>query len=346
MKIGIATVQVPFIRGGAEILAESLRAELRARGFEAEIISMPFKWYPPERILDAMIAARLLDVTEVNGNPIDRLITLKFPAYHFEHPHKTAWLLHQHRQAYDLYGTEFGDLHQSQTGRAVAREILRWDNAMFPRHRALYTIADTVTERLRHHNGLQAQTLYHPPGGHERFRCDGYDPYILVPGRLDSLKRQHLIIEALAQTRGLGLVLIGQTDSVYGRALIARIAELGLQDRVNVRGMVSEEEKLDLYARCLAVYNGVYDEDYGYITLEAFLSAKPVIAHTDAGGPLEFITDRQDGYIVPPDPEALAPVLAEIAASPSLARALGETGRSGLVARGITWDHVIERLLD
>ena len=81
MRVGIATVQVPFVRGGAEMLAENLAAQVRAAGHEAEIISIPFKWYPPRRIPEAMAVCRMLDLTESSGTRIDRLVGLKFPAY-------------------------------------------------------------------------------------------------------------------------------------------------------------------------------------------------------------------------------------------------------------------------
>ena len=86
MRIVIATVQVPFVRGGAEVLAEGLREVLHAQGHEAEIVTMPFKWYPPERILDQVLICRLLDLTESCGTAVDRVIGLKFPAYLIPHP--------------------------------------------------------------------------------------------------------------------------------------------------------------------------------------------------------------------------------------------------------------------
>ena len=51
--------------------------------------------------------------------------------------------------------------------------------------------------------------------------------------------------------------------------------------------------------------NGVYDEDYGYITLEAFFAGKPVITHTDSGGPLEFVTHEHNGLVTEPNPVSL-----------------------------------------
>src|SRR5439155_3184295 len=66
---------------GAEIHAEGLLQALRVEGHEAEIVAVPFKWYPPERILETMLACRLLDLTESAGTRVDRVIGLKFPAY-------------------------------------------------------------------------------------------------------------------------------------------------------------------------------------------------------------------------------------------------------------------------
>ncbi len=346
MKVGIVTVQVPFIQGGAEILAQSLKDELVARGLDADIISLPFKWYPPETLLDHMLAARLTDLTEVNGEKIDRLITLKFPAYFTPHPNKVAWLLHQHRQAYDLYDTPYGDLQQSDSGKLVAREIQRWDQAFLPEHRALFAISRKVAERFHLYNGLVAQALYHPPRNSDGFRCETYEDFILVPGRLDPLKRQHLAIEALASTpERLKLVLIGPSVERYANEVRRKVLDLGLRDRVIFRGVVTEEEKLTLFARCLAVYYGVYDEDYGYVTLEAFLASKPVVTHSDSGGPLEFVTHEENGYVVPPEAADISQCFRTFLDTPVCVQRMGRAGRASLAAKHIAWDYVIERLL-
>ena len=346
MRVAILTVQVPFISGGAEILATSLCAELRKRGYEADIISIPFKWYPPERILDCMLTARLVDVEEVNGQKIDRVIALKFPAYFIPHANKVGWLLHQHRQAYDLYETPYGDLHQTADGRRVAQEIRRWDNHFLRSFPKIFTISNTVTQRLQTSTHIRAKTLYPPPGNHEQFYCDDFGNYILYPGRFDAIKRQHLIVEAMQYVPSeLKLVLIGPYDNSYGHMIRKRIADLGLSDRITVVGPVSEQQKAKMYAECLAVYNGVYNEDYGYVTLEAFLSHKPVITHPDSGGPLEFVQHESNGYIVAPDPEEIGRWLTRLASNRHLAKTLGEGGKQTIVEKQISWDHVVARLV-
>ena len=346
MRIAIVTSQVPFIQGGAELLATSLQRELRERGHETDIVSIPFKWYPPERLLDCMLMGRLMDLSEVNGLPIDRVIALKYPAYYCHHPAKVCWLLHQHRQAYDLFGTPYGDLHQSEAGRRVAEEIRNWDNALLPGARGLFTIARTVTDRLRRFNGLEAETVYHPPQGHRDFGCEGYGDYILYPGRFDPIKRQHLLVEALALTRTpVRAVFIGSMASPYAEQVRASIAAHGLQERVQCLGVVEHARKLELYARCLAVYNGVYDEDYGYLTLEAFLSAKPVVTHTDSGGPLEFVVPEASGIVTPPEPRMIAQALDRLFEDRRSAERMGAEGLATPARLNVNWDHAIARLL-
>ena len=346
MKVAIATVQVPFISGGAEIHAASLKRALIEHGAEAEIITIPFKWYPPERLLDCMLMARLMDLTEVNGQRIERMITLKFPAYYAPHPNKVAWILHQHRQAYELFNTTFGDLQQTEVGQTVAEEIRRWDTHLILEHRKIFTNSLCVSERLDYYCGIRSEPLYHPPGNAEHYYPGEYQPYILYPGRFDAIKRQHTLVEAMRLVKSeVKLVLIGSTDSDYGRKIIESIKRQGLSHRVEVRGIVSEKEKFDLYANCLAVYNGVYEEDYGYLTLEGFLAEKPVITHTDSGGPLEFVEHEENGFVIPPDSAMIAEVIDRLTACPQQAREFGRAGKAKFDKLGIHWGNVIERLL-
>ena len=171
MRVLIATVQVPFVRGGAEILASGLEQALRAAGHDSEIVAIPFKWYPPERILDHMLACRLLDLTESCGNRVDRVIALKFPAYLIPHPDKVAWLLHQHRTAYELWAHELGDLIRYPNGTAVRDAIRQADQRHLGEAKAVLTISANVSQRLKRFCNIDSEPLYHPPRDAERFYC-------------------------------------------------------------------------------------------------------------------------------------------------------------------------------
>jgi hypothetical protein len=63
----VCEAQVPFVRGGAEYHVRELVEQLRARGYDSELVSVPFKWYPKSEILSHAAAWRLLDLSESNG---------------------------------------------------------------------------------------------------------------------------------------------------------------------------------------------------------------------------------------------------------------------------------------
>jgi glycosyltransferase involved in cell wall biosynthesis len=347
MRVLIATVRVPFVHGGAEILAKSLRRALVRAGHSADIAAVPFKWYPPEKILDHMLACRLLDLTESCGVSIDRVIGLKFPAYLIEHPHKTLWLLHQHRSAYDQWYGEHADFPRQGVGRQVRNAIDRADRTAISKARGVFTISQNVSRRLKNFCGLDSTTLYPPPAAPEAFFCNGVEDYYFFPSRLSLIKRQSLVVEALAQTReNVRVLFAGAADEPgYVDTLKQMADNLGVGDRAKWLGPVSPTELRRFYASALGVIFVPLDEDYGYVTLEAMLSSKPVITTNDSGGPLEFVQQDVTGLISPPHPEALAESLDKIWRERSLARALGMAGRERYESLQINWEKVIAQLL-
>ena len=347
MRILIATTHVPFIRGGAEIHAEGLRAALLAAGHEAEIVAVPFKWYPPEKILDHMLACRLLDLTEVMGTRVDLMIGLKFPAYLIPHPRKVLWILHQFRTAYDLWEHDLGDLVHRNNGAEVRDAIRAADAKLIPEARRVFANSANVSARLKHYCGIESTPLYHPPPNSEQIYSAAAEDYLFFPSRLCLPKRQALVLEALAHTRNqVRVKFAGSADQPgYEHELVMLARKMRVHDRVEWLGQISETEKLDLYARCLAVIYPPVDEDYGYVTLEAMLAAKPVVTCTDSGGPLEFVRPDETGLIADPEPKKLAEACDRLWEERERAAAMGETGRQLYRSLNITWAGVLEKLL-
>ena len=120
MRVIVATVRTPFVFGGAEVLANELIQALLAAGHEAELVNLPFSNDKANRIPDQMLACKLTPLEMVSGTKVDRLIALKFPAYLIPHPNKVVWLMHQYRQAYDLW---------DQEGRPQGRDQEHWHRA-------------------------------------------------------------------------------------------------------------------------------------------------------------------------------------------------------------------------
>jgi glycosyltransferase involved in cell wall biosynthesis len=331
MRIAVLRPQVPFARGGAEIFTDELVRQLHARGHEAEIVSVPFKWYPGQRVLTQAFLWRLLDLTEADGAPIDIVVATKFPSYCVRHPNKVVWLLHQFRQAYELDRTELGQFSESAQDRALRRRVQRLDETALGEARKLFATSGNVASRLRRSTGLEAEVLPHPPQ-ELAYRTDGYEPFVLSVNRLDRAKRIDLLIEAAAR-QDVDVVIVGDGPD---RGRLESLAN----GRARFTGRISEQELADLYARCRAVYYAPFDEDFGMVPFEAFLAEKPVVTTTDAGGPLDVVHERATGRVVEPTVDAIAGALA---IGEDEARRWGKAGKA--IAERVTWDSAIDRLL-
>jgi glycosyltransferase involved in cell wall biosynthesis len=339
-SIVVCEAQVPFVHGGAELHVRQLVAELRRHGFRAERVSIPFKWYPKDRLLTHAAAWRLIDLSESNGDRIDAVIATKFPTYFVKHPNKITWLFHQYRAIYDLCGTPYSEFDHLEADVRLRERLIQLDNEVLAESRRLFSNARNTARRLEKYNGLCAEPLYHPPPLAGRLIPGPFGDYVLSVGRLESVKRVDLVIRALARAAGVRLIVVGEgplRNSLEATAVAEQVA-----DRVVFAGRVDDDSLIALYAGALAVVFPPYDEDYGYVTLEAFLARKPVVTTTDAGGPLEFVEDDVTGLVTSPSPEAVADAIVRLAADRTRAAALGSAGYER--ARAITWTGVIERL--
>jgi glycosyltransferase involved in cell wall biosynthesis len=338
----VCEAQVPLVFGGAELHVRGVVDELRRRGYRADRVSIPFKWYPKEQLLAHAAAWRLVDLTESNGERIDAVIATKFPTYFVRHPHKITWLFHQYRAIYDLCSTPYSEFTYSEADVRLRDRLIGLDNEVLGESRRLFANARNTASRLERFNGLVAEPLYHPPPLADALHAGPFGDYVLSVGRLEANKRVDLIIRALVHvpppTR---LVVVG--EGLLRRTLEETAEAAGVAARVTFAGAASRPDLVELYAGALAVVFPPFDEDYGYVTLEAFLAHKPVITTRDAGGPLEFVDDGANGYVVDPTPEAIGGAIAQLAGDARRAISLGTNGYER--ARTITWDGVVERLM-
>jgi len=309
VRIAVVHPQTPFVRGGAETHTESVVAALREAGHEAEEVVVAGKWYPATEVVHQMAVWRALDLSESNGLPIDMVIALKFPAYLVRHERKVVWLIHQHRTAYELWDhPEFGELGMQIEGPQVRDMVQQSDRIALGEAKRIFTNSKNVQDRLWSSLRLSSDVLYHPSPIVEALLPLEPGPYgdaVVFPSRLEGLKRQSLVVEAMRHVKtGVRLVLVGSGPDED--ALRERIDKHGLQNKVELAGRVSDNRLHQLYLEALGVYYGPFDEDYGYVTLEGFAARRPVVTLTDAGGPLEFVTDGETGLVTPPEPQAIA----------------------------------------
>jgi glycosyltransferase involved in cell wall biosynthesis len=348
MRVIVASARPPFVRGGTELLANELVKALLEAGHQADLVEVPFNLQDPERIADQMLACALMNMQSANGDKVDRLVALKFPAYLIQHPNKVVWLVHQYRAAYDLWDHSLGGLREAPRGGIVRDMVHRADAKMRSEAKALFTISANVSRRVRRFWNVDALPLHHPPPAADAFYCaDEVEDYVFFPSRLSRIKRQDLALRALALTRApIRMKFAGAADEFRYRDTMERLArELGIDSRVEWMSFISDETKRATYARAFAVLFPPIDEDYGYVTLEAMLASKPVITCDDAGGPLEFLVPGETGVVTSPTPEAVATAMDMLWENANLAKQMGRAGRKRYDSLGLSWPRVLKQLL-
>ncbi len=343
MKILVANNLNPFERGGAELLADHLVANLHRHGHEAELLRLPFAYEDWSTIPAQMYAARAFELYNV-----DRLIALKFPAFLLRHPAKVTWLLHQYRQAYDLFDAGTSSIPQSPLGTEFRDLVTAADTAGIGESLAVFTNSSVTARRLKHYNGLDSSVLLPPLNDPHLFVGGGDNGYIFAGGRINDAKRQWLLLEALALTApAVRLVIAGPPSSPQDEIrLHARAAELGVHDRLTLEFGYHERShiaELVNNARACA-YIPIDEDSLGYVAMEAAQARKPIISCTDSGGVTQLVTHRSTGWLCEPQPDDLAAAMTAAVESASIARRYGRAAHDRWSALGVTWDATIERL--
>ena len=343
-RISVVTSAPPLVDGGHLVLARELVRALEEAGHQAGIITTPSNRFGRQGA--AYLANWLTDVGMTGtGERIDQVITLRFPSYAVRHAVHVCWLNHTMREYYDLWDRWASSLSpQGRVKETVRRTLVRAADSYFLKHNVtkLFTISAVVNARLERWNGVRGEVL-HPPPPQRPYRCDAYGDYLFFTSRLTPLKRTDLILRALAQpaARGARLVIGGEGEDRPRLEQLTR--ELGIEGRVVFAGRLSDTDLVSHLARCRAVVFVPQNEDYGFVTAEAFASSKAVITCTDSGGPLELVRAGENGMITPPEPAALADAFGEISEHPGLAERLGTQGRASIAA--LTWPVTVAQLV-
>jgi len=344
MKILVVNNMAPFLWGGAEELAVHLQRNLIAAGHQSEVLRIPFRWEPAACIPSQMLMVRAFELWNV-----DRVIALKFPAYLIRHPHKTLWLLHQYRQAYDLLEVGQTNLPPGDIGAAIRDAIKAADNESFEESKRIFVNSKVTQTRLKKYNGFDSTVLLPPINDPEMFVGGAPQGYIFAGGRVNSMKRQYLLVEALAKSAAsVRLVIAGPPDSPDDVLRLEMLVEkYGLSDRVklDLRFLSREEYAAYLNAASAVAYLP-YDEDsLGYVAMEAAMAGKALITARDSGGILGLVRDGETGWVVEPEPESLAQAMSAACVDSASVVRRGDGARSLWLQMNISWQSTIERLL-
>ena len=238
----------------------------------------------------------------------------------------------------------FGTLKSSRPDRKACRRAVPVRVWWLGEARRVHTISRVVSDRLRRFNNIESTVLSPPLPDPSGWSAGPYGDYLFYPSRLEILKRQSLVIEAMRHVETpVKLVLVGRGPDE--RLLRARIQRAGLQDRVRVEIGVPNDRLHELYRGALGVYFGPYDEDFGYVTIEGFAAARPVVTLADSGGPLEFVRDGETGLVAAPNARAIAAAFDRLWSDREAARTWGLAGNQLVRETVPEWPTVVSRLL-
>jgi glycosyltransferase involved in cell wall biosynthesis len=340
----VVTSSPPFAEGGHLVMARELVRALRAEGNDAALHVTPQNRFG--RLASAYWAAWCTDVGLAHEfRRIDQVISLRYPAYAVRHERHVCWLNHRMREYYDLW-----DQFKAQLGlknrlkEGLRRQILHRVDGYLLTHNVsrLFAISATVQARLARWGGIRSEVLHVPPPARP-YRCDGYEGYLFAISRLAPLKRFDLLLHALAEPLAAGIRCVIAGDGGEMETLVRLRSRLDLDDRVELVGRLDEADLLGHLARCRAVVFPPFNEDYGFVTVEGFASAKPVVTCSDSGGPAELVRDGENGFVTAPTAEALARAMRTLIDDRQLAIRLGEAAAA--TAAHMTWSDAVRRLL-
>jgi glycosyltransferase involved in cell wall biosynthesis len=343
-RIAVITSGQPFGGGGHMVIADGLVQALRDAGHQAEVVLTPQNRFGRQGA--AYLSTWLTDVGMAqDGGRIDQVITLRYPAYAVRHDAHVCWLTHRMREYYDLWDGFAATLSRTQRLKeGIRRQLIHAADRHFltRRVRRLFVISGTIEQRLLKWGGIPS-TVLHPPPPPRPYRCDGYGDYVFAVSRLTKLKRLQLLVRAMAEPGAAGVRCVIAGDGEMASPLRDLVRQLGLEARVRLVGAIGSDDLIGHLARCRAVCFPAQDEDYGFVTVEAFASRKPVITCSDSGGPLEFVHNGVEGFVTAPDPASLADALGSVTADEGLAARMGEAGWQA--ARALTWPGVVKRVV-
>jgi len=342
-RVAVITSSPPHVEGGHLVIARALVTAIQDAGHDAGLITTPS--HPFGQQAAEYLANWRTNVSRIGGQPVDHVISLRYPSYAVRHPSHVCWLNHTMREYYDLWD-EFSS-RLSWKGRwkeGVRRRLIHTaDTYCFTRHlKELFAQSRTVQERLQRWNGVASRVLY-PPAPQRNYRCDEYGDFIFVVSRIAPLKRIDLILRALATPAAQGVRCVIAGEGEAEAALRGEASRLGLDGRVTFAGRVSDEQLVEYLATCRAVCFVPKREDYGFVTVEAFSAGKAVVTVTDSGGPAELVVDGVNGLVTAPDALALGEALASLSTDATLAERLGAQART--TAERFTWASVVDTLV-
>lgn len=314
----------------------------------------------------------------VDPGDADVVVSTQPPSFAVDHARVLALFSHHLRIYYDLSDAYveagFVDPALHRAGESCVREV---DDPLLRAVRHFLAASPEVKRRLARFNGLDDNVGIYLAGVAFRHDvapdppapADG-DGHVLCVSRHEWPKRTELFVAAMKHLPSQRGTLVGtggrlawaktvdatltapgaDLDAVDSRSLwmnrgeIAPAHALEPPRRSNVRflGHVPDGKLDRLFASAVCVVAPAYLEDYGLTAIEAMAYGKPLVVCRDGGGLTDSVQDGVNGFVVDPEPAAIAGAVRRLADDPDLARTMGANARE--IAATYTWDRAMAQI--
>ena len=320
------------VTGGAELLYRGLQQAFVTRGYDAKLIEIVVDECSFENILQGYEDFKNLDLSSYDG-----VLSTKSPSYNIKHKNHICYLLHTMRVFYDRFEDE---MQKSEDNLIRRDKIIAMDSEIFSKIPTLFTIGHEISNRLIKYNHIYHSEVLHPPLLEDNFKLIDHKPFAFIPSRLHRWKKIDFLIESWREVKSdIDLYIAGVGED---RAYFEKLA--GKDGRIKFLGSISDEELVDYYAKALFIPFAPIDEDYGYVTLEAFRSKKMVLTCKDSGEPNNMVINDVNGFVVERDKKKFAKKVDHIVANPKETKQYGEQGYQ--LSLNINWDNTIKTFIE
>jgi hypothetical protein len=306
---------------------------LREHGHETVHVALPFSAETAERIVDQMLAMRLLHLERA-----ERAIGLRFPAYLVPHEHTVLWALRTGERALGAAGALVGG---GSIGRSVRRSVFAAERTRLRAARTVYAPSASVATSLQWRLRCSAEVLHLPPADPGRFHCESYADRVLALGPAWAAPQREQVLAAVAQAHRAVRVTMAAPQAALAdlRVLADR---LGVADRVQlVPQPAGEAERAALLAPARALFTLDPDPDSAF-TIEAFHARKGVLVLGEADD-VSLVRDGVSGRVAP-SLEGAGAALDELAEDSAAAERYGAGGYSALHDGHVSWPSVVAEL--
>lgn len=361
-----------LIYGGAEKLHDEMLENLnKFSENEFDLICIRCNFLSFWGIIDAYKNFFDLDLSKYEG-----IIVTKTGSWMARSKKKIVYMLHPQRRLYDLYEPKkiaYSDrieiknieskinnnkgflevyyeliknkeiitaLKLDKDNSAFMKKVLHYfDSLGLNECQDFFALSKTVKNRKEYYPKEKEVKVLYPCIEDKKYTLKSYQNFLFTTSRLNDLKRIDLLIKAFKKIKDkkIKFKIAGTGENLN------KLKELAKGDkRIEFLGFISEKEKLKYYSECLFVPFIPFNEDFGFITLEAMKSKKAVLTCSDSGGPTELVNPGFNGLIAKPEVKDITAKMNYLIKNKKNTILLGENGFHSV--KDINWKNFIKEL--